>query len=157
MQGLSIDYTHAQPQFSLEIFEIFIYQFLSLSLCPARLPASKAIQTEGKDQRGPKGEKEEREIGTNPVGWLQMFWLQPPGNQGYWESTAEQTQQPISKQCPLYRPCEPIHCIDSGWGGSESKFTAALQTVNRRVSMYTTLHVPLLLCCTTVVAILGKR
>jgi hypothetical protein len=45
---------------------------VSLSLLPASGPATSfqgTAQAEGKERRGPEGEREEREIGTNPGGW----------------------------------------------------------------------------------------
>ncbi len=81
-------HTHLLPRYKRGI---------SLSLLLASGPATHfqgIDQAEGKERRGPEGEREEREIGTNPGGWRYNIAVlaQPPGDKGCRESTAEQTK-----------------------------------------------------------------
>jgi hypothetical protein len=121
---LSCKFTHLFWLLSRPLFTLSLSLY---SLRLARLPASKAVLTEvlrTRDRRGPEGGKEEREIGTNPEGWWQLWCLQRsnplgPGGAGKVQLNRQSSQLPNNVPCtdPV---SQAIALTRGGWVGNKN-------------------------------------
>ncbi len=127
------------------------------SLRPVWLPASKAIQTKGKDWRGPEGEKRKGRLGQTQRVCGSCAASNPLGTRGAGKAQLYRQSSQLPNNVPCTDPVSQAIALTQGGGvvNQNSLLPDRLSTGEWVCTQHCAW--PLLLCCTTVAAILGKR